>query len=56
MDDDRRREASLMTTAMWGQLSQARAWSHDTRVVREGVEGTMGENKGKAKGNRGRRG
>ena len=40
----------------WGQLTRARAWSHDTGVVEEGVEGTMGENKGKAEGNWGRRG
>ena len=39
-----------------GWLSQARAQSHDTRVVGEGVEGTFGENRGKAEGNRGRRG
>ena len=38
----------------WGQLSWACAWSHDTGVVGEGVGGTMGENKGREPGEKGK--
>ena len=44
------------TRLCWGRLSWARARSHDAGIVGEGVEGTKGENKGRAEGNWGRRG
>ena len=55
VDDVGRREASLMTSAMSGSAIRIGVQSPDTRVVREGGEGMIGENKRKAEGNRGRR-
>ena len=53
MDDNRRREASLITLAMSGRLSQVCPWSCVARVVGEGVDGTGIKNNEGPKGTRG---